>query len=71
MHHQERTVVVLGAELVHQSVDAVGRIERECHCDHPAERDATHGDAFETEVVQELEEAECERLDRARPLEEW
>ena len=51
-----------------EPVDALGRLERERHRDHPADRDAAGGDAVEAELVEEPEEAARQRFDGARLL---
>ena len=53
-----------------EPLDALGRLQRERHPDHPAERDSAERDALEPELVEEREQAVRERLDRARPLRE-
>ena len=48
----------------HESVDALGRLERERHADHAAEREAAERDTCEIECVEEVDDAVGQRLDR-------
>ena len=51
-----------------EPLDALRHLERECHPHHPSERDAAEGDPADVELVEELDESVCQRLDRAWPL---
>ena len=48
----------------HEPVDAFGRISRERHADHSAEREPAEGDVGELQAVEEVDDSSGQGLDR-------